>query len=76
MKTPSLWQKLTAGFKKPFRKFQKNIKSAEKQNEGYIPESIKRASMYHSKKGANKARKCNNRLQNKARTINYKTNRQ
>ena len=72
MKTPSLWQKLTAGFKK----FQKNINSTEKQNEGYIPESIKHASIYHSKKGANKARKRKNRLQNKARSIHYKINRQ
>lgn len=71
MKTPSLWQKLTTGFKKPFQKFQKKTDNAPTQPENFIPEFTRGGSVYHSKKGANRIRKRKNRLENKARAIHY-----
>ena len=70
MRTPKLWQKLTAGFKKPFQKlFQKPEHAPKETGDAFFRESGE--SVYHQKKGERKTRKTRNRMENKSRAINY-----
>lgn len=71
MKTPNLWQKLTAGFKKPFQISRKKTDHIPKESEdNFFRESGE--SVYHQKKGKRKKRKRKKRIENRSRAINYK----
>ena len=73
MKTPQLWQKLTAGFKKPFQKlFQKKDRAPKSTQTDFFRESGE--SVYHKSKGHRKLRKRKNKQANKSRAINAKIN--
>jgi len=70
MRTPQLWQKLKAGFKKPFQRlFQKRDHDPKLAEDNFFRDSGK--SVYHQKKGERKKRKTRNRMANKSRAINY-----
>ena len=71
MKTPNLWQKLVAGFKKPF---QRKPKETPRTN---IPEGTggyKGISHYQESPLAYKLRKRKKRAENKSRAVNAKIN--
>ena len=70
MKTPQLWQKLTAGFKKPF---QKALKETPKE---VIPEGTGGwgISSHYDSPTKHKRRKIRKRQENKSRAINAKIN--
>ena len=73
MKTPNLWQKLVAGFKKPFQQIRrKRDHTPRPTDEGFFRESSE--SVYHKMKGERKLRKRKKRTENKSRAINAKIN--
>ena len=73
MKTPNLWQKLTAGFKKPFQKlFQKRDHTPKPTEDNFFRESGE--SVYHQYRDARKLRKSRKRTENKSRAVNAKIN--
>ncbi len=69
MKTPNLWQKLIAGFKKPVRSIQKKTDHIPKESDNFFRESGE--SIYHQKKKARKKWKLKKRIENRSRAINY-----
>lgn len=72
MRTPKLWQKLVAGFKKPFQKlFKKPDHTPKKEAENFFRESGE--SVYYRSKGERKHRKRKKRIENRSRAVNYKT---
>jgi len=73
MKTPNLWQKLVAGFKKPFQKlFQKPDHAPKETGDTFFRESGE--SVYYLKKGVRKLRKRRKRVENKTRSVNARIN--
>ena len=73
MKTPNLWQKLVAGFKKLFQRLKKKDEHVNKKtDETFFRDSGE--SVYHKKKGERKKRKIRKRMENKTRSVNAKIN--
>ncbi len=73
MRTPKLWQKLTAGFKKPFQKlFQKKEHTPKEDNKDFFRDSGE--SVYHQSIDARKLRKSRKRVENKSRAVNARKN--
>jgi len=73
MRTPKLWQKLTASFKKPFQKlFQKKDHTPKETETNFFRESGE--SVYHQKKGKRKHRKLRKKEENKSRAVNARKN--
>ena len=73
MRTPTLWQKLVTGFKKPFQQFRKKRDHTPKPTEDtFFRESGE--SVYHQYRDARKLRKCRKRTENKSRAVNARKN--
>jgi len=75
MKTPNLWQKLTAAFKRPVRKPPASSKGTaydQAVDPRYKDLFSETASVYHKGKNHFKKRKKRKRTENKSRAINYR----
>jgi len=73
MKTPNLWQKLVAGFKKPFQQIRRKRDHTPRPTEDtFFRESGE--SVYHQYKDARKLRKRKKRTENKSRAVNAQKN--
>ena len=72
MKTPNLWQKLVAGFKKPFQQIRKKRDYTPRPTEGFFRESGE--SVYHKMKDERKLRKRKKRAENRSRAVNARKN--